>query len=50
MADLVSLLFETARGHRAEAQSIRQRTYLREVVDVDPNVIYAKDAWARSAW
>ncbi|MBL8950807.1 MAG: response regulator [Myxococcaceae bacterium] len=43
MADLVSLLFETAARHRAEAEIERQRTYLREVVDVDPNVIYAKD-------
>ncbi|MBK7860470.1 MAG: response regulator [Archangiaceae bacterium] len=44
MADLVSLLFETAARHRAEAEVERQRTFLREIVDVDPNVIYVKDS------
>ncbi len=44
MADLVSLLFESAARHRAEREVERQHRYLREIVDVDPNIMYAKDS------
>jgi PAS domain S-box-containing protein len=44
MADLISLLFESSARHRAEREVERQRAFLREIVDIDPNVIYAKDS------
>jgi PAS domain S-box-containing protein len=46
-ADLVSLLLEMAARRRAEAELEHQRAFLRQVIDVNPSYIFAKDAEGR---
>ncbi len=43
VADLVALVFETRRRRDAERELDQQRTFLRQVIDLIPNLIFAKD-------
>ncbi len=43
IADLISLAVESDRRRQAEREVDRQRTFLRQIIDLSPNLIYAKD-------
>jgi PAS domain S-box-containing protein len=46
-ADLVALVLETRLRHMAEIELERQRAFLRQVIDLNPNLIFAKDRHGR---
>ena len=47
MADFVALALESARRRRAEGDLEAQRAFLRQVIDLDPNLIFAREADGR---
>lgn len=47
LADFVALALESSRRRRAELDLEAQRAFLRQVIDLDPNLIFARDADGR---
>lgn len=47
IADLIAISVETTRRREAEAELDRQRTFLRQVIDLIPSLVFAKDREGR---